>query len=504
LVRQNALVPDLDDTIVALSTPLGPGARAVVRLSGRAAAQIARTLIPEFEPDPFAKRQVASGSIVLPEIASPLPTDVFYFRAPAAYTGQDVVEIHTISSPPLVELLIAELLRAGARGARPGEFTMRGFLAGKLDLTRAEAVHAVIEATGADQLKRALGQLAGGLARPLDAVRDDLLNLLADVEAGLDFSDEDLSFVALPQLLARLAKSLAQVTLVAKQIQERGAAGPAFRVVLAGAPNAGKSSLFNALLGRDAALVSQVAGTTRDYLEADLVVGDITIRLIDTAGLDVPSGLIDAAAQSLGRGCLAEADLIVWCREPGSPLSPGTPGERGGGEGAEPAENATPLQGANIPLTPPSPPEYRGRGSRAQRLADDALRRTAGDLSPGVTDQKRIDICTKADLGQVDDVGLAVSVVTGFQIAELKKLLADTARAHAANPLAPSLSRCRHHVVACLDHLRRAHRIALEQEPAELLALELRLALDELGAIVGAVYTDDLLDRIFSRFCIGK
>lgn len=446
MLGQRTATPDLDDTIVALASPPGAGLRAIIRLSGREAARIVRSLIPEFEPDPFAKRQVACGGIVLPEVASTLPADVFFFRAPATYTGQDIVEIHTISSMPLVDLTIAELLRAGARGARAGEFTMRGFLAGKLDLTRAEAVHAVIEATGPDQLKRALVQLAGGLARPLDQVRDDLLNLLADVEAGLDFSDEDLSFVEETQLLARLAKALAHVTLVGKQVQERGSTGPTFRVVLAGGPNVGKSSLFNALVGRDAALVSPAAGTTRDYLEADVVVKGATIRLIDTAGLGVPSGPIDAAAQDLGRDWLSGADLVLWCREPGD-------------------------TGA------------------------------AGRVSDRAIDQ--IEISTKADLGPPAHNGFAVSALTGFHIAELKSLLADKANAH-GNPLAPSLSRCRHHVAACLDHLRRAHHIALEQAPAELLALELRLALDELGAIVGAVYTDDLLDRIFSRFCIGK
>jgi tRNA modification GTPase len=448
VISQTTTTPDLDDTIVALSSPPGLGSRAIIRLSGREAARIARTLVPEFEPDPIAKRQVAAGGIVLPDVASPLPVDLFYFRAPATYTGQDLVELHTISALPLVELTIAELLRAGARGARPGEFTMRGFLAGKLDLTRAEAVHAVIEASGPDQLRRALVQLAGGLARPLDGVRDDLFNLLADVEAGLDFSEEDLSFVDQPQLLARLTKALAHVTLVGKQIHDRGAADPTFRVVLAGAPNAGKSSLFNALLGRDAALVSAVAGTTRDYLEADLVVEEMTIRLIDTAGLAAPATTIDAAAQTLGRDRLADADLILWCNPVG-------------------------------------------------RVSDPSV-----NDSPSL--ERRLDVTTKADQDSKANDDHAVSALTGFHIDKLKALLAEKARRHAASPLAPSLSRCRHHVAACLDHLRRAHRIALEQKPAELLALELRLALDELGAIVGAVYTDDLLDRIFSRFCIGK
>src|SRR5262249_39055725 len=158
-----------------------------------------------------------------------------------------LTEIHTLSSPPLVELLIAALLGAGARAARPGEFTLRAFLAGKLDLTRAEAVLGVIEAGSRAELTQAPAQLAGGSARAPQELRDDLLNLLADVEAGLDFAEEDIHFVGRTDLLTHLGKGMALVTLLGKQLDQRAVAGRPFRVVLAGRPNAGKSSLFNAL-----------------------------------------------------------------------------------------------------------------------------------------------------------------------------------------------------------------------------------------------------------------
>lgn len=441
MIGNGSKLANLDDTIVALSTPPGPGLRAVIRLSGPTAARVVRSLIPGFLPDPIASRQIVVGEIELPRLGPALPVELFYFRGPATYTGQDLVEIHTLSSMPLIEIAMAELLTAGARGALPGEFTMRGFLAGKLDLTRAEAVHAVIEASGGDPLRQALAQLAGGIARPLDELRNDMLNLLADVEAGLDFTEEDLTFVDQGQLLARLARALALVTLVGKQTADRGAAGATFRVVLAGSPNAGKSSLFNALVGRDSALVSPIAGTTRDYLEADVSCAGVVVRLIDTAGHGSATDSIDAAAQELGRQRQKDAELVLWC----------------------------------------------------QAVDDPAPRK------PGVTT-----IGTKADLGSVPDDRLAVSVFAGRNIERLKAFIAERARTHAANELAPSLTRCRHHIERCLEHLRRGHRLVLDEAPAELLALELRLALDELGAIVGAVYTDDLLDRIFSRFCIGK
>src|SRR5207248_8108480 len=204
------------------------------------------TLFAAAEPVPFDRRRLYPGQVRLPG-AAPLPADLYVFPAPHTYTGQHVAELHAPGCPPLIELLVAELLKAGARAARPGEFTLRAFLAGKLDLTRAEAVRGVIEAGSRDELAQALAQLAGGVARPLQELRDDLLNLLADVEAGLDFADEDIRFVDEDELLKRLGKGLALVMLAQKQLRERSVSGRAFRVVLAGRPNARKSSLFNAL-----------------------------------------------------------------------------------------------------------------------------------------------------------------------------------------------------------------------------------------------------------------
>src|SRR5207253_3665734 len=189
------------------------------RLSGSRAIAIARGVFESEAHVVADRRRRYDGRLRLPGLHSPLPADLYVFPAPRTYTGQELVEIHTISSPPLVELLIATLLSAGARAAQPGEFTLRAFLAGKLDLPRAEAVLGVIEATDRDQLRDSLAQLAGGVTRPLDGLRDDLLNLLADVEAGLDFAEEDISFVGREDLLLRLSKGLAQLTTVRRQLE---------------------------------------------------------------------------------------------------------------------------------------------------------------------------------------------------------------------------------------------------------------------------------------------
>ena len=310
------MIPDPEDTIVALSSAPGPGSRAIVRVGGPNAVAVVDSLFAPSVERRLADspRRVTPGALRLTGVHSPLPADAYYFRAPHSYTGQDLIELHAVSSPPLVERLIADLLAAGARPAQPGEFTLRAFLSGKKDLTRAEAVLAVIEAGTDGELKAALTQLAGGLAGPMDALRDDLLNLLADVEAGLDFVDEDIEFVGRPDQLKRIAAGLAQLTILKRQLDSRTVSGRPVRVVLVGEPNAGKSSLFNALVGPGGiALVSPTAGTTRDYLKGTLDLGGVPVELIDTAGWQDSTETIEEQSQHLGRDQASRADLVLWC-----------------------------------------------------------------------------------------------------------------------------------------------------------------------------------------------
>jgi tRNA modification GTPase len=239
------------------------------------------------------------------------------------------------------------------------------------------------------------------------------------------------------------------VILVGKQLEGRALAGRAFRVVLAGRPNAGKSSLFNALTRGDA-LVSREPGTTRDYLVRTLPLDGVKVELVDTPGWQQARDLIESQAQTLGGEQTASADLVLLCVPAGE----------------EPDEQERQV--------------FEQRESTVLAVATQCDR---GDPLPG---------------------WLTTSAVTGAGLAELKEELGRRARELTQPPLAPSVSRCRHHVASCLEHLRRAHSLVLYEDPPELLALELREALEQLGEMIGAVYTDDLLDRIFSRFCIGK
>lgn len=469
---------DLQDTIVALSSALGPGARAIVRITGKRAWDVARACFQGQEPCPQRiQRGRWHGMIELRDVTAPLPAELLVWPAPRTYTGQDLVEIHTLSSPPLVDALIAHLLRLGARPAEAGEFTLRAFLAGKLDLTQAEAVLAVIEASTNDELKTALEQLAGGMSRPLQVLREDLLGLLAEVEAGLDFTEEDLSFISREELSRRLDKARQSLEELQSQMEKRGLSGRAFRVVLTGRANAGKSSLFNALAGQALALVSPEPGTTRDYLIQRASIDGMDIELIDTAGGEAsntpsqpspdsgegrvgvcssPERDITLQAQEARRQQLAQADLLLVCLD------------------ATQAVSAEELRMLSVGNSVPA----RGVWTKCDLLESDAA--------------------LPIDL-------LRTSAVNGQGLATVWSLVAECARqARRPSSLAPSLSRCRHHLEAALDHVQQATAIVEHQEPPELLALELRLALEQIGEMVGAIYTEDLLDRIFSQFCIGK
>ncbi|HVK16196.1 MAG TPA: tRNA modification GTPase [Fimbriiglobus sp.] len=459
------MTPHPDDTIVALSSAPGPGPRAIVRVTGPKTREVvAKAFVGQPASggrQPPARRVLVPGIVRLTGVHAPLPADLYLWPAPHTYTGQDLAELHTISSSPLVERLIADLLATGARAARPGEFTLRAFLAGKKDLPRAEAVLAVIEAGTDADLRRALAQLAGGVTRPLERLREDLLNLLADVEAALDFADEDIEFVARPDVLTRVGAGIAHLTNLRRQLDDRAVSGRPVRVAIVGDPNAGKSSLFNTLAGSPAALVSDEAGTTRDYLTRALDLDGVPVELIDTAGWQHAHDTIAEQAQRLGREQAGRADVVLWCVPAGEPFN---------------KVNEVTLAAA---------------GAEVMRVW------TKAD-----TRHETRDTSSYSDL--VSRVSCLVSVMTPGGTDALRVALTERVAALARPALAPSQSRCRGHVEAATQALRRAHEHALNDDPPELLALALREALEQIGEMAGTVHTDDLLDRIFSRFCIGK
>jgi tRNA modification GTPase len=437
--------PDTSDTIVALSSAPGAGGRAIVRLSGPKSLQAITLFFNPAQPA-FPARGVHAGELRLPQLHATVPVHVYLSFEPRSYTGQDLVEVHLPGVPAIVDCLIQNLLSSGLRSALPGEFTLRAFLAGKLDLTQAEGVLGILHATHRDELQQALSQLAGGVLGPMRQVREDLLCLLADLEAGLDFAEEDIHFVESADLLNRLESAARSVSDVLLQLRTRSVHARPVRVVLVGPPNAGKSSLFNAMLGKAAALTSPVAGTTRDYLREVKRLEGIDFELIDTAGLQSSGSWIESQAQSLASRQTEEADISLVC----SAASDFTTGKSSGSH-------------------------------------------------PG----HHLLVRTKCDLNQAEPSQIATSALTGAGLEALWARLVALARQLMNSGTATHASRSVHHLEQTLHCLSRA-RLSVERGEPELVALEIRSALAELGELTGAVFTDDLLDRIFSRFCIGK
>jgi len=452
----------LDDTIAAIASPPGGGARGIVRLSG---PQVWRCLAGALSADSSqslatARRATAlPGTLRLAGLNGPLPCQVYLWPDRRSYTGQPVAELHLPGSPPLVEATLAAVCQAGARLAQPGEFTLRAFLAGRMDLTQAEAVLGVINAADRTQLDVALAQLAGGLARPLGVLRGELLSLLADLEAGLDFPDEDLPLLDTAKLDEQLAAASAQTERLLAQMEARAEPDQAPRVILLGAPNAGKSSLFNALSGRTAALVWHEPGTTRDYLVSNLELDGLHCRLIDTAGVEPDRNLasgIDAAAQHATATQSRSGQLRLFCVDANRPLS----------------------------------------DWEHEQLA--------------TADPRRIVVLTKTDLAQhIDGLegAVATSSTTGQGLDRLRRRICEALASDASGELgvvAGTAVRCRESLRLAAESLDRARMLLAALAGEELLAVEIRTALAELGQVVGEVYNDDVLDVIFSRFCVGK
>ncbi len=449
---------DVDDTIVGIASAPGGAIRGVIRLSG---PRVIDCLRPCFQhatvaPERVLQAQVIPGELQLDPPLTNLPGELYLWPTAQSYTRQPSAEFHTIGSPPLLEAAVATLCRSGVRLAQPGEFTMRAFLAGRLDLPQAEAVLGVIDAQSRDELDVALGQLAGGLSAPLNRLRTELLDLLAHLEAGLDFVEEDIEFISTAELTSALQSAADQVSRLAEQLAGRGQSESECRVALTGWPNVGKSSLFNALVDGRPAIVSDVAGTTRDYLAARVSLDGEEVMLVDTAGVEADASGIGAVAQHMTNRQSAQAQLHLLCLDATRPLN----------------------------------------DWERQRLA-------------GIDSDCVLLVLTKCDgVRRIDvtPVAIETSSTSGLGLAELKRSVRQHLARHTLGQSAvpTTAARCRASLQAAADALDMACTSAAAQAGEELVAAEIRHALDQLGTVVGTVYTDDILDKIFSRFCIGK
>ena len=445
----------LSDVIVALATPPGRSALAVVRLSGAGAFAVAAKVIDDFVSHP--PRSAVLGRFAEAD-GSEIDHGIYLtYRAPGSHTGEDTVELMCHGGLMAPARLLAALEAAGARSAYPGEFTRRAVLNGKMDLIQAEAVGDLIDATAPAQARAALQQLDGGLSQRLMKLRTDLIGVVALLGYDIDFPDEDEPPVA----PATVRERLDEVTRQIDHLLRTASAGERVRdgavVVLAGRPNAGKSSLFNALLGLDRAIVTEVPGTTRDAIEAATSFLGWPVRLVDTAGLRADPDRIEQLGIEVSHRYLQAADMVLLCVEADEELS-----------------------------------------DEEQELLSTALPRGGLPLL----------VRTKMDTTERAPEGIPVSAATGVGLDVLSRTIAERVfgdRIQLAD-LEPMLTRERHRVALqrAVESLHAARPFLEQPGDPVLAAHHVQQATGALDTLVGAVDVEDVLDRIFSSFCVGK
>ena len=463
---------DVDDTIAAIASAPGSGLRGIVRVSGPRTLALVETLFENCDLSGFPNRLRPSSTRGQIEIDEGLKVDIDLYLWPTkrSYTRQPTAEFHLIGSRPVLEMVLNKICGGGARLARPGEFTLRAFLSGRIDLTQAEAVLAVIDSSGEQQLDTALRQMAGGLAGPLGSIRDDLMGTLAELEAGLDFVEEDIEFITRPQLLKQLESAGQKLETIQKQISLRDRGTEASRVVLWGEPNSGKSSLFNALLGTQQSIVTEVAGTTTDFLVGELVLKSMKLDLVDTAGAEERSEYVSSQAQQHRIEQQEQADARLFCIDS---LRETTPWEK------QQLSNLT--TACVVVLT-----KIDLHSSKSTRLTDLSQQiRDVGFDGPLVATSSESGVGLES-LGEEISLAVINSQSTDQSIVGTTVLRASESLRDAS---------------AAVGHAKNA---VIHQLGDELVASEIRRSLEALGQVVGAIYTDDILDLVFGRFCIGK
>ncbi len=468
------MLAQLQDPIAAVATAPGRGAVGIVRVSGRGLAPLAealcgRTLRPrEATYLPFRD---AAGAAIDQGLA-------LWFPAPHSFTGEDVLELQAHGGPVVLQLLLARCLEAaaetdpatarprlpGLRVAQPGEFSQRAFHNGKIDLAQAEAIADLIDASTEAAARSAGRSLSGAFSREIHALRDALIHLRMLVEATLDFPEEDIDFLQQADARGQLLALQRQLQSVQQRARQGALLREGIKVVIAGQPNAGKSSLLNALAGAELAIVSAIAGTTRDVVAQTIQIHGVPLHIVDTAGLRESSDEVERIGIARAWGQIEDADALLLLHD----------------------------------LTRAREPDYRA--------ADAAIRDSlSARLPPGVP---VVEVWNKADAAAGVDAaeGLRLSARTGDGIEALRQRLLEIA-GWQAMPEGLYLARARHvqalgqveeHLALAMSHLEAA------QPPLDLLAEELRLAQNALNAITGEFGADELLGVIFSRFCIGK
>lgn len=441
---------NLADTIVATATPPGTGGIGIVRVSGDKTEHIARTLLGSL-PEPRCATYRVFRSAAGQKLDAGL---ALYFPAPTSFTGESVLELHGHGGPLVVSLIIDSIVDLGARRAEPGEYSQRAFLNDKLDLVQAEAIADLINAGTTQAARAALRSLSGEFSNAVDTLAEQLLRLRMHVEAAIDFPEEEIDFLSDELLHRRLNECADAFAGLQEQAKQGRVLRDGFQVVIVGKPNAGKSSLLNQLSGQEAAIVTEIAGTTRDILREQIDIDGLAVELVDTAGLREDPDRVEKEGIRRARSALRSADAVLWIQD----------------------------------ATDPEPPQL-----------DEAV----PDGVPVTVVQNKIDLCDRQPEEKNGAIG--ISAKTGEGLAALRTHIRKLAGYENLGEGAFTARKRHQHALERAAMHFATGRTALEETRAgELLAEELRLCHHALGEITGAVSSDELLGRIFSQFCIGK
>jgi tRNA modification GTPase len=448
---------NLRDTIVALATPLGRGGLGIVRLSGPDSVAICSRIL-RFRGEPYWKSWSSQIAELVDEANATVDQVVVsYFERPRSYTAEDLVEISCHGAPVVLRFCVDRALQAGARLAEPGEFTLRGYLNGRIDLPQAEAIRELIDATTLYQARVAAQQMEGSVSRRIRPLKEQLVELISLLEAGIDFAEDDVSVATPDDVIRRLQPLKAGIRELIASFHSGKLVFQGFTLAIVGRPNVGKSSLFNRLLKQDRAIVTDIPGTTRDTVSETTSLEGIPVKLVDTAGIRESRDIVEALGIERSHEAIADADLTLLVLDLSQPLT------------NEDEQLIAKLAGRQPLLV----------GSKA-------------DLAR--------QLHYAADL-------LSVSAVTGDGIEALRQeVLRRLAPDGLITPESGSITSLRHAGLLreTLEALENAQRAVEFSIPHEMLLLDLYAALQPLDAITGATTADDILNRIFSTFCIGK
>lgn len=464
------MITKFDDTIAAPATLPGTGAVTLIRVSGPDTFRIVDAVVSLKSGTVSSSAGYTLHFGVVPGLDDVL---VSVFRAPHSYTGEDSVEISCHASEYIADTLLNRLFAAGARAAEPGEFTRRAFLNGKMDLSQAEAVADIISSTTESSHRVAFSQLKGGFSAELNDLREQLLYMASLLELELDFSEEEVEFAQRDQLILLLDATLQHIGKLTDSFRLGNAIKKGIPVAIAGAANTGKSTLLNALIGEERAIVSNIAGTTRDTIEATMNIGGVLFRFIDTAGIRQTDEIIEKLGIGRTFDAVSKAQIVL--------------------------------------------------GVLDESLPESDLLNSAKELANTLSSSENtlIFVLNKADLGDNKNVNtknnivsyldnkeniVEISAKTGLGLDSLKERLFQIGKATLSDENSTFVTNRRHYeaLVDAASHLRNARTALLASLPSDLVAEDLRLALHALGSITGAVTDSDILQNIFKNFCIGK